>query len=92
MPYRIAKEGLERGGRIEYDVQLDTLERVESTMADVLKDLGVINSLECSFEEDGGEFLVRQFELQGSNGVETRLLVVSVMDVPQYWAEKWLAT
>ena len=92
MLYRIAQEDLERGGRIEYDVQLDTLERVESTMADVFKDLGVINSFEFSFDEDGEPFLVRQFELQGSNGVETRLLVVSATDTPEHWAEKWLAT
>ena len=91
MLYRIAQEDLERGGRIEYDVQLDTLERVESTSADVLKDLGVINSFEFSFDEDGEPFLVRQFELQGSNGVETRLLVVSATDAPEHWAEKWLA-
>ena len=84
MRYRIAQEDLERGDRIEYDAQLDTLERVESTMADVLKDLGVINSFEFSFEEDGEEFLVRQFELQGSNGVETRLLVVSATDTPEH--------
>ena len=92
MPYRIAQEDLERGDRIEYDAQLDTLERVESTMADVFKDLGVINSCEFSFEEDEEEFLVRQFDFPGSNGVETRFLVVSATDVPEHWAEKWLAT
>ena len=92
MPYRIAQEDLERGDRIEYDAQLDTLERVESTMADLIRDLGGISSFEFSFEEDEEEFLVRQFELQGSNGVETRLLVVSATDVPEHWAEKWLAT
>jgi hypothetical protein len=92
MLYRIAQEDLERGGRIEYDAQLDTLERVESTMVDVLRDLGVINSFEFSFDEDGEPFLVRQFELQGNNGVETRLLVVSARDAPEHWAQKWLAT
>ena len=92
MRYRITQEDLERGDRIEYDAQLDTLERVESTMADVFKDLGVINSFEFSFEEDGEEFLVRQFELQGSNEVETRILVISATDVPEHWAENWLAT
>src|ERR1035438_4085242 len=56
-------------------------------MADAFKDLGVINPFEFSIEEDGEEFLVRQFELQGSNGAETRLLVVSATDVPEHWAE-----
>jgi len=92
MRYRIAQEDLERGGRTEYDAELDRLERVELSMADVLKDLGVINSFEFSFEEDEEEFLVRQFELPESNGVETRLLVVSATDAPEHWAENWRAT
>ena len=69
MRYRIAQEDLERGDRIEYDAQLDTLERVESTMADLIRDLGGISSFEFSFEEDEEEFLVRQFDFPGSNGV-----------------------
>jgi hypothetical protein len=92
MRYRIAKEDLKRSDRIKYDAQLDTLERVECTTTDVLKDLGMINPFEFSFEEDEEEFFVRQFEFPGSNGVETRLLLVLAMDVPEHLAEKWLAT
>ena len=92
MGYRIAQEDLERGGRIEYTRELDTLERVEDAIEDSLDKLGVINSFEFSIEEDGKEFLVRQFELQGDDGVETSRLVVSATGETEHWAEAWLAS
>jgi hypothetical protein len=92
MGYRIVQEDLERGGRIEYTRDLDTLERVEDVIEDSLDKLGVINSFEFSIEEDGKEFLVRQFELQGHDGVETSRLVVAATDETEHWAEAWLAS
>ena len=92
MGYRIVQEDLERGGRIEYTRELDTLERVEDAIEDSLDKLGVVNSFEFSIEEDGKEFLVRQFELQGDDGVETSRLVVSAAGETEHWAEAWLAS